>query len=527
MTTPDPLIDFATQLEDAKSLPVLFVGSGLSMRYLKTPVWDDLLAEFAAKAGASLPDYRGKSSSGNPGIASLVAEDFYDVWWKQRKYAASRTAFQDHVVDRADPLKYEITKYLGTFTTPKRGPLKRELAALAKVRVQSIITTNWDELLEQTLPQLEVYVGQSEILFANTQEVGEVYKIHGSLAQPRSLILTDEDYADYWDRNPYLVAKILTLFVEHPVVFAGYSLQDPHIQRLLTNLLRCLKPEQVARLNRRLFFMRRATVGTPVELRPARLPLGAYQLEVQELVVPDFGDAWDVLAALPQTFPVEVLRRLKQSVYELAYTTTPKGQVFVVGLEDDSDLDKLEVVIGVGTMARLGEKGYVGLDRHDLFVDMLVSKRHDPDGLVQHVLPVAFRQAKYSPVFYPLDLAGRVDDVGAVADRSGLPAHAVKLLDNPPKPYVKVPDERKNKTFRELLAMNVDLVWDAGLVCEYEVEDVVALKHFLHDRFESIDGAPTSVAKLGCKFDKLVYGREFSGDRAALLEALKAPTATP
>lgn len=522
MTTPDPIADFAEQLEATKSLPVLFVGSGLSMRYLKTPTWDDLLAEFASKAGASLPYYRGKSGSGNPGIASLVAQDFYDVWWKQRKYAASRSAFQDQVVDRADPLKYEITRYLGTFATPKRGPMKRELDALAKVRVQSIITTNWDELLEQTLPQLEVYVGQSEVLFANTQEVGEVYKIHGSLTQPRSLILTDEDYIDYWDRNPYLVAKILTLFVEHPVIFVGYSLQDPHIQRLLTNLLRCLQPEQVATLNRRLFFMRRASVGTPVELRPARLPVGAYQLDVQELVVPDFSVVWNVLAALPQTFPVEVLRRLKQSVYELAYTTAPKGQIFVVGLEDDSDLDKLEVVIGVGTMARLGEKGYAGMDRHDLFTDMLVGKRHDPGGLLQHVLPVAFRQAKYSPIFYPLDSANRVDDAGAVADRSGLPAHAIKLLDNPPKPYFKVPEERRRKTFRELMAASSDLIWDAGLVCEYEVEDVVALKHFLHDEFQKTDGAPTALAKLGCKFDRLVYGREFSGDRAALLEALRA-----
>ena len=522
MTTPDAIADFAAQLEAARSLPVLFVGSGLSMRYLKTPIWDDLLAEFAAKAGASLPYYRGKSSSGNPGIASLIAEDFYDVWWKQRKYVVSRTAFQDQVVDRADPLKYEISKYLRTFTTPKRGPMRRELTALTKVRVQSIITTNWDELLEQTLPQLEVYVGQSEILFANTQEVGEVYKIHGSLTQPRSLILTDEDYAVYWDSNPYLVAKILTLFVEHPVIFAGYSLQDRHIQRLLTNLLRCLKPEQVSTLNRRLFFLRRASAGAAAELRPTRLPVGAYQLAVQELVLPDFGEAWNVLAALPQTFPVEVLRRLKQSVYELAYTTTPKGQVFVVGLEDDSNLDKLEVVIGVGTMARLGEKGYAGLDRHDLFVDMLAGKRHNPDGLVQHVLPVAFRQAKYSPIFYPLDLADRVDHVGAVGDRSGLPAHALTLLDNPPTPYAKVPRSRSDQTLRELMAADVALVWDAGLVCKYELEDVVALKHFLSEKFEMTDGAPTALAKLGCKFDRLVYGREYSGDRTELLTALSA-----
>ncbi len=182
-------------------------------------------------------------------------------------------------------------------------------------------------------------------------------------------------------------------------------------------------------------------------------------------------------------------------------------------------------MIGIGTMARLGEKGYAGLDRRDLFMDMLVGARHDPDGLVQHVLPVAFRQAKYSPIYYPLDLAGRVDEVGVVADRSGLPAHAIKLLDTPPKPYFKVSDDRRGKTFRELLAENEDLVWDAGLVCQYEVEDVVALRDLLRNKLDATEGAPTPLAKLGCKFDRLVYGRAFSGDRAALLEALEDATA--
>lgn len=59
----DVLSEFDRQLRATRALPVLFVGSGLSKRYLSAPACDDLLDEFAQKVNSSLPYYRGKTTN--------------------------------------------------------------------------------------------------------------------------------------------------------------------------------------------------------------------------------------------------------------------------------------------------------------------------------------------------------------------------------------------------------------------------------------------------------------------------------
>lgn len=516
-------------LEKSQALPVLFVGSGLSRRYLGTPDWDGLLEHFSGLTSRTVSYYRGRAGSDRPTIAKYIAQDLYEKWFNDDEYEDSRSAFESEILVDSDPLKYEIAQYIAQHLPNDDPSILSELEALSKVRLHAVITTNWDTLLEEHLKDLEVFVGQQDVLFSTTQAVGEIYKIHGSITDPKSLIVTSDDYSEYWERNPYLIAKLLTMLVEHPVLFVGYGLGDSHINRMLENLVACLTHEQIEVLNDRLIFVRRSKAGEPSTLQRGSITVGAHTLNIREYVCADFLELFEMMGQLPERFPARLLRRLQQSVYELTFSTEPSGRVHVLPM-DDKDVDNAEIVVGVGMMERLGEKGYTALGRADLCRDMLTCETdHHAGRLSEDLLPRLLRGAKYVPVYYPWFLAGRLDDSGVLEDPSGVGANAKALVTGSTKlnPYL-VRDKAKwqKQSFRELLLEDDEnAILEYGLICTYEIEDVVALKDFLLARVPVSDPVITPVAKLCCKYDHLVYGPHFEGDREALHAELGvAPT---
>lgn len=151
----------AAELRDAltaqgAALPVLFVGSGLSRRYIGSPDWEGLLKRFASLAGRPMPYYVASASGDMPQVATLIADAFFENWFNDDDYAQSRAEFEDQVRLRSDPLKYEIAKYLTGLTVLEDESVKEELEALKSIHAQAIITTNWDEILEDALPEFEV-----------------------------------------------------------------------------------------------------------------------------------------------------------------------------------------------------------------------------------------------------------------------------------------------------------------------------------------------------------------------------------
>ncbi|RZU30882.1 SIR2 family protein [Blastococcus saxobsidens] len=508
----------------ANALPVLFVGSGMSRRYIGSPDWDGLLEQFASLTNRAISFYRGRADGDRPKIASLIAEKFYDIWFNSDEYAESRESYEAEVEKEADPLKFEIAKSISGLPYIDDPEVKRELEALSRVRAHAIVTTNYDTVFDDNFPDLEVFVGQQDVLFATTQTIGEIYKIHGSVTDPKSMVLTSEDYAEYWERNPYLIAKLLTMLVEHPVMFLGYSLGDAHINRMLSNLIACLTPEQIDVLNDRLIFVRRPEHGETGALARSSMTVGQHTLSIREFVCTDYQALYGTLGELPQQFPVKLLRQLRESVYELTFSAEPSGRVHVLPMDDDANPDEIEVVVGIGTLERLGERGYRAFTRADLCRDMLAgAKDHNPNRLLHDLLPRLFRSAKFVPIYYPLLATGRIGTDNNVTDTEGLPANARALISGTTKlrPYRMLGlAERRAQTFRELLAEDRMVALDFGLVCSYEVEDVVALRDFLTTAIGDAESVETMAAKLSCKYDRLVYGPDFEGDRKEMYKAL-------
>ena len=155
-----------------------------------------------------------------------------------------------------NPEKFKISEYLRKQSLrdfPEE--YEEEIHILEKLSIDGIITTNWDDTAERLFPQFTPYIGQEQLIFSSTYSVGEIYKIHGSYREPKSLVLTEDDYDNFSKKYPYLAAKLITIFIEHPVVFLGYSISDSNIQEILQSIVACLDNANIQKLQDNLIFV--------------------------------------------------------------------------------------------------------------------------------------------------------------------------------------------------------------------------------------------------------------------------------
>lgn len=342
--------DLQTHLEQFHTAPFLFVGSGLSRRYLGLEDWEGLLRRFAEMTNRPYEYFRSSGSGMPPAIATEIARQLHEVWWQSPTFEDSREKYKSEATNPESALKIEIARYLENVSV-KRVPsfdLTRELEILANATIDGVITTNWDLLLESIFPEFHPYVGQDELLFSASQGIGEIYKIHGSCSKPNSLVATAADYERFEERNPYLAAKLLTVFVEHPVIFLGYSLNDQNVSRILQSIALCLSSENINQLRDHLILVSWDHNEEGYRWMDSNIVTHGFSIPVKTVVTNSFIPIFDCLASLPRKFPARLLRRLKKHVYELVHDNDPAGRLSVMDIDDDSDMSKIKVVYGVG-----------------------------------------------------------------------------------------------------------------------------------------------------------------------------------
>lgn len=224
--------------------PVLFIGTGFSLRYLSNSYdWNGLLSHICFELTGDKETYLDiKSKCQINGeykydkIASDIERKFNETLSNDRngKFKEINDIFYKEM-DKGINLsrfKIYITQLLSTVEL--KDEKSEEIAELIKMRknIGSIITTNYDLLIEQ-LFEFEPLIGNSIFL---SNPYGSVYKIHGCVSAPYELTITEQDY-DYFDNKYELIrAQLLSLFIHNPVIFIGYSISDRNIQQILKTI---------------------------------------------------------------------------------------------------------------------------------------------------------------------------------------------------------------------------------------------------------------------------------------------------
>lgn len=386
--------------------PFLFLGAGFSRRYIGLESWKALLGKFCVM-GKPFGYYYTKSDGDLPKTAKLIAEEFNDHWWISVDYKNSVEEHGDNVKDNTSALRVEICKYLLNSGAPYsvKEEVNEEFNLLKKLNVDGIITTNWDVFIEQIFPDYKIYVGQEQLLFSNPQEIGEIYKIHGCSTHPNSLVLTDEDYNSFHSNNAYLAAKLITIFVEHPIIFVGYSLTDPNIFDLLHAITKCIGNENIEKLRKNLIFVQQAN-GELESISETYMTIEGIQIPLVLVKTDDYSKVYKAIDSTKRKIPAKVLRICKEQLYELVQSSEPENKLCVIDIDDIDSKDDIEFVVGVGivknahTLSEIGHLGYSSIKLLDVVSDVLHNnKDYDPDLLLTHALKGLIRETKNVPIF--------------------------------------------------------------------------------------------------------------------------------
>lgn len=370
--------------------PFLFVGSGFSKRYMGTEKWDELLRVFCTEFSKNEfqynvysnqveeKDYYGKQ----PAIATLLEKDYNSAVLTQPQYSEFRKKHEEALKNSASALKIAIAN---RFLRAEFDVQDKEISLLKKLGKRSlsgIITTNYDTMLEQLFPNFETYVGQEELIFANNTGIGEIYKIHGSVLYPESLVLTSKDYLEFEEHSSYLIAKLLTIFLEYPIIFIGYSLNDRNIRNIFETISRCLSQEKLDELKDQLIFIEYSEIEKISEFS-MQFENGS-NICMNCLSTKDFMQIYRSLYETKAKYNPAILSHLRRDIYELANNAVVSETIVATGFENLDDISKQEkFILGVG----ISKNGHM-IKAEQLYEDIVFDNQHfNPSLVVEEYLP--------------------------------------------------------------------------------------------------------------------------------------------
>lgn len=416
--------EFSSLVKGFNSTPFLFIGSGFSRRYYDLPGWVDLLKYFCGLLSNdefAYAAYYQKAESTLNGdvteaqklaqIATLLNKDFNERWFADGDFRNFNEYELELIPKNISPFKIAVAKYIDS--QKSIAPAKKDeielFKSISRKSISGIITTNYDTLLESETDNFKTYVGQEELIFSPIQGYGEIYKIHGSVTDPASIVITTEDYDEFNKRASYLAAKLLTIFMENPIIFIGYSLGDPNIRLILEQIGQCLSVNNLEKLQDRFIYVEHSRDQQELEISKIRFSLGHKNLEMTSIKTDNFMEIYRILGEKRAALPVKLFRIFKEELYNYTVTNQPTSNLYVAPI-DDERVDDERLVLAIGKRSELAKRGLQGITGEQWFKHIVLNNlQASADDLLEYGFPDLSKKLSPLPICRLLGKAQRVN----------------------------------------------------------------------------------------------------------------------
>lgn len=516
--------DLSEHFKKFSASPFLFIGSGLSRRYLNAENWEELLRKFSTLIDVNFTQIKSQADGELTKTAKILAGIYSEKWWDSHIKGDKESRYGKYLTKVDSPLKVEVSDYLKTVHENVNEEYREEIELLKTSKIDGLITTNWDLFLESIFSDFTVFVGQEELFSRRSYGVAEIYKIHGSSSEPNSLVLTCDDYDLFRKKNPYLSSKLLTIFVEHPIIFLGYSLTDPHILEILEEIVECIPESKMDVLRENIIFVDwKPNVKEPVLTESVLLKT----LPVKLITTNSYKDIFGVLSEFKRKIPAHIFRKIKDELYELVISDDPKDQLYVKDADTVGVVNRpQEFVVGYGAISqikraeKLAKQGLIGLTRDDVIRDVIFDQgEYDPLSIVKDVFPRVIKGTANIPIYKYLNGSGLISECGEVNQEGLCNSLTTRIKYNIDKYRPKGAELRRassipeiNKGIEQLYnAVDFNLFLRMAALVPPETMNLIALENILKKHADDdLTSANRSLfVKIVCVYDLLRYSLKY------------------
>lgn len=397
-------MDISDFFRNYKNHPILFIGTGLSLRYLNNSfTWDSLLSHINSFMGESEEHYLDiKSKCQEFGsfrydkIASIIEQEFNlkaenerngkfssinDLFYDSMKKGLNLSRFKLYISDLFSTLDYKEEK-------------STELVELKKIRknIGSIITTNYDTLIEDIFG-FEPLIGNN-ILLSNPY--GSVYKIHGSTGYPADIIITENDYRLFDSKYELIRAQLLSLFIHNPIIFLGYNIGDSNIKKILKTIFTYVSSNSdlADRIRNNFLLVEYAPNSynhDVVEHDIDIADLGS-TIRINKLKTDDFSAIYKLLSELVLPISAMDVRKV-QSVVKNIYAG---GNIKVRVTENLDDMENSQTILAIGSAKSITYQVMATSDLINNYFEIIEEENVE---LLRIIDKLTISSSQYFPIF--------------------------------------------------------------------------------------------------------------------------------